>query len=145
MNNTLQLSISQLFASELVVEPTRVCVNGDIATLYSGGDLAEGATLWEYSRSYGRANLVQLPAFTAEQWITERGYGSVRLVSLLDLEAKLSARNLVSPKVADTRQWLDTITTAFALDPSPRYVWPTEPHAFESVLQEAMGLLTQPA
>ena len=143
MSNLIHFLISNLFPDEAIVEPVQIRVTDSSASIYGGEDMQEGDSLWEYSRQFGRVTLEPIPAHSAEDWITKRGFGSVRLVTLLDLDAKLRALTLTSPKMNATRQWLDGITLAYASNPTPRYVWPSEPHPFDEVVQEAMGLLTQ--
>jgi len=82
--------------------------------------------------------------FTAEDWITSQGYTATRLVSLLDVEAKLNATQRVSPKAAAVRGWLDTVLATYAQDPSPRGDWPASPHTYEATIQEAVYILAQP-
>ena len=84
------------------------------------------------------------PTFTAEEWITEQGYTATRLVSLLDVEAKLNAADKVSPKASAVRGWLDTVLATYAQDPSPRNDWPACPHTYEATIQEAVYILAQP-
>ena len=82
------------------------------------------------------------PSYTAEEWITSQGYSATRLVSLLDVEAKLNAAAKVSGKASAVRGWLDTVLTTFAADPTPRNDWPVAPHAYEETIQEALTILT---
>jgi hypothetical protein len=84
------------------------------------------------------------PTFTAEDWITLQGYTATRLVSLLDVEAKLNATQRVSPKAVAVRGWLDTVLATYAQDPSPRNDWPASPHTYEATIQEAVYVLAQP-
>ena len=82
------------------------------------------------------------PTFTAEDWITGQGYTATRLVSLLDVEAKLNAAAKVSPKASAVRGWLDTVLGAFAADPAPKNTWPVAPHGYEETIQEAVFVLS---
>lgn len=82
------------------------------------------------------------PTFTAEQHLESNGYGPLRLVALLDLEAKLAAANKSSAAMSAARAWIDGILAAYATDPSPRSDWPVPPVAFEVAVAEAVGTLT---
>ena len=88
-------------------------------------------------------NVVDMPApiFTAEDWITGQGYTATRLVSLLDVEAKLNAAAKVSVKASAVRGWLDTVLGTFAADPAPKNTWPAAPHGYEETIQEAVFVL----
>lgn len=141
MNNQLLANISMLFPDQPVVTKTKIVADGDTVAVYDGGSLPKEASLYWYAREYGRATLEAVKSYSAEDWISERGFGPVRLVTLLDLEAKLRSVNATAPKLAETRQWLDGITLAFAASPTPRLDWPEEPWSFELVVQEAMGML----
>ena len=81
------------------------------------------------------------PSYTAEEWITSQGYSATRLVSLLDVEAKLNAAAKVSPKASAVRGWLDTVLGTFAADPAPKNTWPAAPHGYEETIQEAVFVL----
>jgi len=140
---SVEESIARFFPDQLVVNATTVCVVGDTVSLYSGGEVPVGGTVYTYSRDYGRVEIKPAASYSAEEWITQRGFGSIRLVTLLDLEAKLNSANQSAPKLNATRQWLDSITVSYAADPSPRYNWPIEPESFEEVIQEAVGILAQ--
>ena len=82
-----------------------------------------------------------LPLVSAEDWITSQGYTATRLVSLLDVEAKLNAAAKVSPKASAVRGWLDTVLGTFAADPAPKNTWPAAPHGYEETIQEAVFVL----
>lgn len=83
------------------------------------------------------------PAFTAEAWLDNQGYTALRLLTCLDLEGKLRAVGATSAKLAATRQWIDGITLAAAMNPDATASnWPPAPFAFDTVVQEAIQTLS---
>jgi len=82
------------------------------------------------------------PEFTsAEQWLIAQGYGPMQLVSLLDIESRLSAAARSAPKLSAVRQWIDAVTETFLQSPEPRNNWPPAPHQFGHTLIEASQIL----
>jgi hypothetical protein len=81
---------------------------------------------------------VPAPTQTAEEWIDSQGYTAIRLISLLDAEAKLKAVNKESSKLNAVRQWLDSILGSYAIDPTPKNNWPTSPYSYEETIQDAI-------
>ena len=79
--------------------------------------------------------------YTAEQWLTKCGYTPLQLVTLLDLEAKLSNANKTSDKMVAVRQWLNLILTSFTTNPDPSDTWPLPPCTFEEATQDAISKL----
>jgi hypothetical protein len=64
------------------------------------------------------------------------------LVARLDKsESKFEAAGKQCAKITAVRQWLDTITAPFVLNPAPRNDWPDAPHSFEETVQEAVAVL----
>jgi hypothetical protein len=85
------------------------------------------------------------PALTAEQHLANAGYTPLRLLTCLDLEAKLRVTGTTSPKLAAVRSWLDNLTLAAASNPDEaRPDWPAAPFPFEAVLAESLAALTAP-
>lgn len=83
------------------------------------------------------------PATTAEEHLSASGYTPLRLLTCLDLEAKLRAANATSAPLAAVRAWLDTLTLAAAANPDDqRPDWPPAPHQFPAVLSDALAQLT---
>lgn len=76
-------------------------------------------------------------AKTAEEWLSSQGYSSIRLVTLLDLENKLSEVLGSSPKLTAVRTWINGILATFIQNPAPRADWPAAPFTFEETTQEA--------
>jgi hypothetical protein len=81
------------------------------------------------------------PAISAERHIERQGYPAMRLVTLMDLEGKLSASGLTAPKLVAVRGWLDTVLATFAANPEPRNDWASAPYGFEEAVAEAVGIL----
>jgi len=85
---------------------------------------------------------VPAPTYTAEQWSDGQGYTAIRLISLLDAEAKLMATNKTSAKMMAVRSWLDSILGQFAINPTPQSDWVSTPYGYEETIQEAITTLT---
>ena len=82
------------------------------------------------------------PSLTAEEHLTAQGYTPLRLLTCLDLEAKLRATGSTSAKLASVRQWLDALTLAATANPDEaRPDWPDAPHPFDQVLAESLAAL----
>lgn len=85
------------------------------------------------------------PTYTAEAWLAAQSYTPLRLLTCLDIEAKLAAASKVSPKLASVRQWLDTITLLAAPEPdAQRSDWTASPYSFAEASQEALAVLAHP-
>jgi hypothetical protein len=82
------------------------------------------------------------PSHTAEEWLALQGFTSVRLVTLLDLENQLAARDTVSEKLINVRAWINAILAAYVMDPSPKSDWPPAPFDFQETTAEAFAQLT---
>jgi hypothetical protein len=78
---------------------------------------------------------------SAEAWLSYKGYTSIRLLTLLDIERKLQNAGKTSPKLNSVRSWIDAILMEFAMDPSPKIAWDESPYTFEETLQEALSIL----
>jgi hypothetical protein len=81
------------------------------------------------------------PEVTAEHWIESKGYGPMRLITLMDLELKLHTTQKSAEKITAVRTWLDSIQVAFAMDPTPKNDWPEPPYSFEATVQDALAAL----
>ena len=78
---------------------------------------------------------------SAEAWISYKGYTSIRLLTLFDIERKLEAAGKTAPKLTSVRRWIDAILMQFALNPAPKLEWDECPYTFEETLQEAISIL----
>jgi hypothetical protein len=92
--------------------------------------------------SAGQWTLPPPPVATAEDHLSAQGYTPLRLLTCLDLEAKLRATGTTSAKLAAVRQWIDNLTLAAAANPDEaRPDWLAAPFAFEAVLAESLAAL----
>jgi hypothetical protein len=83
-----------------------------------------------------------LPEFTtAEEWLSEQGYRSIRVVTLLDLERQLAAAGKTSAKLAAVRAWLNGVLSTYVTDPTPKSDWTPAPFGFEETSAEAFAEL----
>jgi hypothetical protein len=78
----------------------------------------------------------------AEEWLQFKGYTSLRLLTLLDLEGKLAAAGKSSPKVNSVRGWINGILAEFATNPADKLFWDEPPFTFEETVQEALAELS---
>ena len=78
---------------------------------------------------------------SAEAWMNHKGYTSIRLLTLLDIERKLEAAGESSSKVVSTRAWIDSILMQFSMNPVSQLEWDNPQFTFEQTLQEALTLL----
>lgn len=79
------------------------------------------------------------PAYTAEEWTTEQGYGGNRSTTLLYQKLRLDAVAKSSPKLNAVQGWLDGMI-ALGLAPASSN-WPDAPHSFEATLTETLTIL----
>ena len=79
------------------------------------------------------------PAYTAEEWTAEQGFGGNRPTTLLYQKLRLDAAGKSSPKLAAVQAWLDSMI-ASGLAPASSN-WPAAPHSFEDTLTETLALL----
>jgi hypothetical protein len=77
----------------------------------------------------------------AEQWLVYNGFTSLRLLTLFDLESKLTAAGKSSPKVTAVRAWINGILSEYAMDQSDKLFWGDPPYTFEETVQEALSIL----
>jgi hypothetical protein len=132
---------SDVFPSGPVVPLSTVAVFGDVVALLDPTSTSEPDAVYEFSQQGGACSLVEVAKRTAEQWLSQEGYSSTRLVTLLDLEARLATAQKTSPKLAASRVWVNEILAAFMADSTPRYVWAKAPYPFAEVTAEALAAL----
>jgi hypothetical protein len=133
-----------VFPDGPTVQKSNVAVLGDDVVLFDPAtNPTEPEAVYAFSQTDGVCSLVDVPKQTAEQWLTGQGYSSTRLVTLLDLEARLTAAQKSSPKLAATRAWTNDLLAASMADAAPRYVWLPAPYSFSDVTAEAFAVLTQ--
>ena len=79
------------------------------------------------------------PAYTAEEWTAEQGFGGNRSTTLLYQKLRLDASAKSSPKLVAVQAWLDSMI-ASGLAPAASN-WPAAPHTFEATLTETLTIL----
>ena len=79
------------------------------------------------------------PAYTAEEWTAEQGFGGNRSTTLLYQKLRLDASAKSSPKLNAVQSWLDGMI-ASGLAPAASN-WPAAPHTFEATLTETLTIL----
>jgi hypothetical protein len=77
----------------------------------------------------------------AEEWLVYNGFTSLRLLTLLDLEGKLTAAGKTSPKVNSIRAWINSILMEYAVDQADRLTWDAPDYTFQETVQEALTIL----
>ena len=82
---------------------------------------------------------IPAPAYTAEEWTAEQGFGGNRSTTLLYQKLRLDAVGKSSPKLAAVQAWLDGMI-AYGLAPAASN-WPAAPHSFEDTLTETLTTL----
>jgi hypothetical protein len=80
-----------------------------------------------------------LEMYTAEEWLDAQGYSSIRLITLLDLENKLTALNKDSEKLSSVRDWINQILSYFVQSSTSRSDWVPAPFSFEDTVQEVFN------
>jgi len=131
-----------VFPDGPTVPKSNVAVIGDdVVPFDPATTTTEPDAVYAFSQADGVCSLVDVPKQTAEQWLTGQGYSSTRLVTLLDLEARLAAAQKASPKLAATRVWTNDLLAASMTDATPRYVWLPAPYSFSDVTAEALTAL----
>ena len=139
--------IIQKIGSELLTDgpsifPTEIIVRGQNVLLLSGTSIQNGDKVFIYELNFGVATLKEKNIeYTAEQWISFQGYSSMRLITLLDLEAKLNASNKSSIKLQSVRSWMDSLLAAYVQHQSPQVSWTIAPFSFEETVQDAFQVL----
>ena len=144
--------------SDLITKiPTELLGESDITLLYRDDEVSTlpvdyrwivGDFVFRYGNTEGNVLFEPipltnfLPEYTsAEEWLDESGYSSMRLITLLDLEQKLGMASMASPKMQAVRAWINGILAAFITNPAPRADWPAPPHSFEETTTEAFSLM----
>jgi hypothetical protein len=112
-----------------------------ILYFYEDGGLITFTEKMQLRRMFGPQ---QLPFSGVDQWIERQGFSALKVLSLMDIEAKLAAENKSSEKLIAVRNWLNGITVSFALNPASNGNWPIAPFRFEETIQEAITVLGTP-
>ena len=84
-----------------------------------------------------------LPAakYSAGEWLELVGFGSSQQPTLIYLKLQLGMYGRRSDKLNATEQFLNSVLTAFAHDPTPRCDWEQPPYQFQEVVAECMEVL----
>ena len=82
---------------------------------------------------------IPAPAYTAEEWSAEQGFGGNRSTTLLYQKLRLDGSAKSSPKLNAVQGWLDGMI-ASGLSPAASN-WPAAPHTFEDTLTETLTIL----
>ena len=82
---------------------------------------------------------IPAPAYTAEEWTAEQGFGGNRSTTLLYQKLRLDGSAKSSPKLNAVQGWLDGMI-ASGLAPASSN-WPAAPHTFEDTLTETLTIL----
>lgn len=132
----------ELLTSGPNIPPTEIVVRGNNVFLASSVTLEESDEIFIYTLNFGTATLESKTIkYTAEEWINNQGYSSLRLISLLDLEAKLTAASKTAAKLQAVRNWIDSVLSSYVQNPSPKLAWSPAPYTFEETIQEAYQVL----
>ena len=81
------------------------------------------------------------PTYTAGEWLELVGFGSSQQPTLIYLKLQLGMYGRRSDKLNATEQFLNSVLTTVAHDPSPRSDWQHPPYEFQEVVAECMEVL----
>jgi hypothetical protein len=84
---------------------------------------------------------VELPSYSANEWLASQGYDSVILIALLDLENKLKEQNKSSSKLTSVRNWINGILSEYIFDSEPKSDWQQPPFNPQETIAEAFAEL----
>jgi hypothetical protein len=86
--------------------------------------------------------VVEVPTFTAAEWVDAQGFAGNRSTTMLYLKLKLDAAQLTSAKLAAVQGWLDAMIVAGVTAPDEkRSDYPAAPFSFEKASAEALSVL----
>jgi len=141
-NEIIQKITEELITTGPNVPPTEIVIRGNQVFLASDVTLEESDEIFVYELIFGTVKLENRTAkYTAEQWIDNQGFSSLRLITLLDLEGKLTAANKTAVKLQSVRGWMDSLLSAYVQNPLPKLTWNPAPFTFEETVQEAFQVL----
>ena len=84
---------------------------------------------------------IEKPSYSADEWLTNQGYNSVILITLLDLENKLKEQNKSSSKLTSVRSWINGILSEYIANPEPKNDWSVCPFNPQETIAEAFTQL----
>ena len=89
----------------------------------------------------GNTENINTPSYTVDEWLTYQGFTAIKLIALIDIESKVNQANKQSPKLEETRAWLDGITQSYITEPGKTTNWTSSPYTFDEVMLEAITLI----
>ena len=89
----------------------------------------------------GNTENINTPSYTVDEWLTYQGFTAIKLIALIDIESKVNQANKQSPKLEETRAWLDGITQSYITEPGKTTNWTSSPYTFDEVMLEAIALI----
>ena len=89
----------------------------------------------------GNTENINTPSYTVDEWLTYQGFTAIKLIALIDIESKVNQANKQSPKLEETRAWLDGITQSYITEPGKTTNWTPSPYTFDEVMLEAITLI----
>lgn len=84
---------------------------------------------------------IQTPHYSAEEWLTNQGYTSMILLTLLDLETKLKEQSKTSVKLTTTRAWINNILSEYIQTPNAKDNWVKCPYSPQETIAESFLIL----
>jgi hypothetical protein len=103
---------------------------------------AEGNQKTAYLKVWSDGTFEEFLGSTAEEHLKNEGYGSLQLLTLLDLEIKLNMSQKSSGKLTTVRAWINSILQAYTQDPSPKLTWSPAPYGFAETVADAVTQLS---
>jgi hypothetical protein len=83
---------------------------------------------------------INTSSYTVDEWLTYQGFTAIKLIALIDIESKVNQANKQSPKLEETRAWLDSVTQSYITEPGKTTNWTSSPYTFDEVMLEATTL-----
>jgi hypothetical protein len=124
------------------VPPTEITVRAGSISLSANTPYIAGDKIFIYELNEGQSKLTEKEtAFTAEEWISSEGFSSIRLITLLDLEKRLSDASKSSTNLQAVRTWMNAILMAYMQNPAPKADWLSAPFSFDETVQDIFNAL----
>ena len=114
---------------------------GNVPSIGAGEKIEQDKLQWcgEYwEMTY---KVVSAAKYSAGEWLDLVGFGSSQQPTLIYLKLQLGMYGRRSDKLNATEQFLNSVLTSFAHDPTPRCDWQQPPYAFQEVVAECMEVL----
>jgi hypothetical protein len=124
------------------VPPTEITLRAGSISLSANTPYIAGDKIFIYELNEGQSKLTEKEtAFTAEEWISSEGFSSIRLITLLDLEKRLSDASKSSTNLQAVRTWMNAILMAYMQNPAPKADWLSAPFSFDETVQDIFNAL----